>query len=268
MVSTLVRFLNQIIIKNKTIHLNMKYIITIFALLFTTCIIAQTNFVTKGKISFERRVSQFKINESDNVDDNIWMEEMKKVMTKTPSDFYTLNFTEQQSYYKLDKENTDNKYMFGVLKPVESNYVLQNFAEAKTTMLRTVFENDYQLVDSIKQYEWKITGEVRDIIGFECKKAITKICDSVIVVAFYTDQIPVKAGPENFNGLPGMILGLAVPRLAATWFATKLEIDNEPIPSVSNKGKKVKWTDINKELSKGLKEWGKEGHSMAWLTNL
>lgn len=246
----------------------MKYIITIFSLLFTNYIFAQTNFITKGKITFERRVSQFKINESDNADDNIWMSEMKKVMTKTPSDIYTLQFSEQQTYYKLAKENTDNKYMFGVLKPNENNFVLQNLVESKTNMLRTVFENDYQLQDSIKQYEWKMTGEVRDIIGFECKKAITKICDSVIVVAFYTDQIPVKAGPENFNGLPGMILGLAVPRLAATWFATKLELDNEPIPTFPNKGKKVKWTDINKELSKGLKEWGKEGHSIAWLTNL
>ena len=246
----------------------MKYIITLFTLCLTTTIMAQTNFITKGKISFERRVSQFKMNESENEEDNIWMAEMKKVMTKTPADFFTLNFTEKQSYYKLEKENPDNKYMFGVLKPNENNYVLQDLVDGKTFMSRAVFENEYQLADSIKQYEWKLTGEVREIIGFECKKAITKICDSVVVVAFYTDQIPVKAGPENFNGLPGMILGLAVPRLAATWFATKIELNNDPIPTFPNKGKKVKWLDINNELSKGLKQWGKEGHSIAWLTNL
>ena len=246
----------------------MKYIITLFTLCLTTTIMAQTNFITKGKISFERRVSQFKMNESENEEDNIWMAEMKKVMTKTPADFFTLNFTEKQSYYKLEKENPDNKYMFGVLKPNENNYVLQDLVDGKTFMSRAVFENEYQLADSIKQYEWKLTGEVREIIGFECKKAITKICDSVVVVAFYTDQIPVKVGPENFNGLPGMILGLAVPRLAATWFATKIELNNDPIPTFPNKGKKVKWLDINNELSKGLKQWGKEGHSIAWLTNL
>lgn len=246
----------------------MKYIITLIALCLTTTIMAQTNFITKGKISFERRVSQFKMNESDNEEDNIWMVEMKKVMTKTPADFFTLNFSEHQSYYKLEKENPDNKYMFGVLKPNENNYVMQDLSQGKTYMSRAVFENDYQLADSIKQYEWKLTGEVRDIIGFECKKAITKICDSVVVVAFYTDQIPVKAGPENFNGLPGMILGLAVPRLAATWFATKIELNNDPIPVLPNKGKKVKWVDVNNELSKGLKQWGREGHSIAWLTNL
>jgi GLPGLI family protein len=246
----------------------MKYIIILITLCITNSVFAQTNFITKGKISFERRVSQFKINESETEDDNIWMAEMKKVMTKTPSDIYTLNFTEQQSYYKLAKENSDNKYMFGVLKPIENNYVLQDLVQGKTTMTRAVFENEYQLEDSIRQYEWKLTGEVRDIIGFECKKAVTKICDSVVVVAFYTDQIPVKSGPENFNGLPGMILGLAVPRLAATWFATKIELVNDPIPVISSKGKKVKWGNINKELAKGLRDWGKQGHSIAWLTNL
>ncbi|MEY2646158.1 MAG: hypothetical protein RL158_134, partial [Bacteroidota bacterium] len=70
----------------------MKYIITICFLLFTTCVFSQANFITKGKITFERRVSQFKINESDNEEDNIWMVEMKKLMTKTPSDIYTLQF--------------------------------------------------------------------------------------------------------------------------------------------------------------------------------
>ena len=243
----------------------MKYIITIFSLLFTNYIFAQTNFITKGKITFERRVSQFKINESDNADDNIWMAEMKKVMTKTPSDIYTLQFNEQQTYYKLAKENTDNKYMFGVLKPNENNFVLQNLVESKTNMLRTVFENDYQLQDSIKQYEWKITGEVRDIIGFECKKAITKICDSVVVVAFYTDQIMVKGGPESFNGLPGMILGLAIPRLSETIYATRLELLNPVIPApVQGKSKVVKRTQISTDLKKGLEQWGKFGKVINW----
>ena len=48
--------------------------------------------------------------------------------------------------------------------------------------------------------------------------------DSVYVIAFYTDQITTTGGPESFNGLPGMILGVAIPRINTTWFATKLEL--------------------------------------------
>ncbi|MGL1507608.1 GLPGLI family protein, partial [Vibrio parahaemolyticus] len=72
---------------------------------------------------------------------------------------------------------------------------------------REVYERTYLVQDSVRQLDWRITDETRDIAGFECRKAVTKICDSVYIVAFYTDQIPVSAGPESFGGLPGMILG-------------------------------------------------------------
>ena len=117
-----------------------------------------------------------------------------------------------------------------------------------------------------------MVGELRaktDAPMMECKKALTKINDSVVVVAFYTDQIIVKGGPENFNGLPGMILGLAVPRLSLTLFATKLELTS-PIMNVRLplKPKYVKHSQILQDVEKGLKTWGKEAKAIAWVTNL
>ena len=96
------------------------------------------------------------------------------------------------------------------------------------------------------------------------------ICDSVYVVAFYTDEIAVTGGPESFNGLPGMILGLAIPRLATTWFATKVElIDPKPTDfAIPARGKKI--TDINLQslLQKSLKDWGKQGQRNIWWVML
>jgi GLPGLI family protein len=244
--------------------------IFLIVILFSSFIAAgQAIFISEGKITYERRISQFNINKQDNEEVKFWEEEMKKVMSKVLVDQYTLEFTPMLSNYHLSKENTDNKYMYDNLKPNESNFVLQNFTTNSTLMIRNVFETAYSLSDSIKKFEWKITGEVREIAGFECKKAITKICDSVVVVAFYTDQITVKGGPENFNGLPGMILGLAIPRLASTWFATKVESTPVTITKPANKSKKVVlWADINKELTKGIKNWGKEAATYMWIANL
>jgi GLPGLI family protein len=66
-------------------------------------------------------------------------------------------------------------------------------------------------------------GEYREIAGYNCRKAATIVMDSVYIIAFYTDEIPVSAGPESFNGLPGMILGIVIPRMNLTYFATKVE---------------------------------------------
>ena len=90
------------------------------------------------------------------------------------------------------------------------------------------------------------------------------------MVAFYTDQIPVSAGPESFGGLPGMILGLAVPRLNTTWFATKLELVTPTANelNVKQKGKQIGRTQLTTELSKALKDWGKEGARKMWVAQL
>ena len=117
------------------------------------------------------------------------------------------------------------------------------------------------LSDSTKTIKWKLEPETRTIAGFECKKAITKICDSVVVVAFYTDQIITPGGPESFYGLPGMILGLVIPRLYTTWFATKFESINTAdeakiIPPA--KGKKATSKDMIDKVADVVKNWGEK----------
>ncbi|MBU3744770.1 MAG: GLPGLI family protein, partial [Sediminibacterium sp.] len=196
----------------------MKQLLLFICISISLLSYGQTNFLSQGKITYERRISQFNINQQEDGEENFWNEEMKKLMSKVLVDEFTLEFSPEKSFFKSGKENSANKYMWGLelLKPNDKNVVYQDFSQQNTIMTRTIFEKNYFLSDSIKKFEWKITGEVRDIAGFECKKAVSKICDSVVVVAFYTDQITTPGGPENFNGLPGMILGLAIPRLAST----------------------------------------------------
>ena len=105
---------------------------------------------------------------------------------------------------------------------------------------------------------------------FRSKKAVARICDSVYVVAFYTDEILVNGGPESFSGLPGMILGIAIPRLYTTWFATKVQLE-EPVESefvITGKGKKINQKEMETTLQKAIKDWGKEGQKNVWWVTL
>ena len=244
----------------------------LISFLFITQSVKAQQFINAGKLTFERKVAQITLMENlyeNGGDDNFWLVEMKKVYPRIVTDSYTLEFNNNTTLFKVEKENSDNKYMLTGLKPSDQNYVYQDFNQNMTTMSKGLFENEYLVKDSLRQFQWKITGEVRDIAGFECKKALTKINDSVVVVAFYTDQIMVKGGPENFNGLPGMILGLAVPRLSLTLFATKLELTSTPLNvKLPSKPKFVKHSQILQDVEKGLKTWGKDAKAIAWISNL
>lgn len=77
--------------------------------------------------------------------------------------------------------------------------------------------------DSLLHVKWKITNEYRNIAGYDCRRANGVTLDSVYVVAFYTDQIPLSAGPGTVHGLPGMILGLVVPEQHFNIYATDVK---------------------------------------------
>ena len=87
---------------------------------------------------------------------------------------------------------------------------------------KNVYDDLYLVKDSLRKIDWKITDETREIAGYECRRANAIVLDSVYVVAYYTIQIPFSGGPESFTGLPGTILGLALPHENMTWFATKV----------------------------------------------
>ncbi len=172
--------------------------------------------------------------------------------------------------YKPGKETENPMKMFGGA-PAAENVVLTDFETNKVMAAKLVYEQKFMVDDSIRKIQWKITDEIRTIANYKCHKAVGKICDSVYVVAFYTEDIMVSGGPEMFGGLPGMILELAVPRLYTTWVATKVEIDTPPAADFvlpAGKGKKVTQKEMYLALQSGLKDWGKYAQRNIWWSML
>ena len=131
-------------------------------------------------------------------------------------------------------------------------------------MQKPVFEETFLVDDSLAKINWKITADTRLIAGFECRKAVGIIHDTIAIFAFYTDELLIQGGPESIHGLPGMILGMGVPRLHTTWFATKVEVANVNMNSVipATKGKKVNYKTMIESIDKVLKNWGSYGKNM------
>lgn len=248
---------------------NMKNILLIALTGMVFSASAQTQFITSGRIEYEKRLNQHKGIE-EQAENSSWMQMMLKAYPKLINDVYELRFDANKSVYKLVKENNENKYLMWGTKPLSTDGVVQDLQTKTVSTQREVFENTYIIKDSLRNLDWRITDEIREIAGFECRKAVTKICDSVYVVAFYTDQIAVSSGPESFGGLPGMILGLAIPRLYTTWFATKLELVEPTSVQLSpdQKGKKVNWDQLYKELKPAFKRWGNEADKRLWIVSL
>ncbi len=71
-------------------------------------------------------------------------------------------------------------------------------------------------------------------------------------------KLSSTGGPESFNGLPGMILGLALPHEHITWFATKVYTDDisDAQLTAPTKGKKTNSKELLNTLQDFMKDWG------------
>lgn len=233
----------------------------LYLLLFSVLSGYSQQFITKGRIEFERKTNQHAFLDENNP----WDNQAKRNLPKFLTYYFNLDFDNTRLLYKAgrDADVKQNKY-WGVFEG--DNIIATNLATNTAITQKSIFSDTYLITDSIRKIDWKISTEVRKIAGFDCRKAVGKVMDSIIVIAFYTDEILPSGGPESFAGLPGMILGVAVPKMHTTWYATKLELTGigEAQLATPTRGKKVVATDFKKQLKDLLKNWGEEGIRMQW----
>ena len=212
-------------------------------------------FLSQGKIEFEKKLNQFAQIEGDDT----WSELQKKTLSQFKTTYFDMLFTRTKTLYKPGRDGTGSTMGWFSEMPAQENVIYSDLDQEKSVSQKKVFEQLFLVQDSVRKIRWKLTDETRTIAGFSCRRANAIIMDSIYVVAFYTDEILTSGGPESFNGLPGMILGVALPHQHVTWFATKVEAVNVTDAQLAppQKGKKTDNAGLKETVSVALKDWGK-----------
>lgn len=239
----------------------------ILSFLLTT-IVARAQYTTTGKIEYERKINVYA--QMAEMENNTWFEKLKSQIPKFSSTYFDLIFDTARSIYKPGKEVEGSAFkMFGG-GPATENVVYTDFNAQKVTANKKVYEQKFLVQDSVRKIDWVVKDEIRTIANYKCHKAVSIICDSVYVVAFYTEDIVVSGGPEMFGGLPGMIMELAIPRLHTTWVADKVDLiaPAETDFVIPEKGKKVTEKELFEIVQASFKDWGKMAPRNIWWTVL
>lgn len=191
----------------------------IAALLFTITSKAQ-QFIDKAVIEYEVNTNLKKTMSNDS-----WDEMMKENLSDLKISYFTYTFADNKSIYKFNRWSPKTRIPKHEKDADEENTWYLDFTSGKMNMQKQIVGTNFLIVDSIPDIEWRITNEHREIAGYNCRKAVGKIMDDVYVFAFYTDDITISGGPCSINGLPGMILGVTIPRLYTSFIATKIDLE-------------------------------------------
>jgi len=209
-------------------------------------------FIDKAVIEFEVKTSIKKTLSNDS-----WADMLKDNMSEFKTAYYNYTFSNNKSVYKFDRWDAKTKIPTWFKEGDEENVWYFDFNTDQLNMKKQVQGTDFIIADSIQAIKWKLTNESRLIAGFNCRKAVGQIMDSVYVFAFYTDEITIPGGPCTVSGLPGMILGLTIPRLYTSYIATKVTLNNVKESDIKPVASKKPYTYASLQLliTEKTKEW-------------
>lgn len=234
----------------------MKMIISKYIFLFCFVLINSIHLfsqISYGKITFERRTNLYKkFKYYDNVKE--WLNETDK----NKIDLFELHFNDTSSYFGPKESNLVERLEWATSK----NIVYQNYKQNSRLTVKSIWGEKFTVIDSIRQFKWKITDSKRTICGYQCRKAIWQANDSTRIYAWYCNEISSNVGPESFTGLPGAILGLATEDGGVVYFAKSVEVikpETITLTPKKSKNKQYKTAELKAQLEKeyGKEKWGK-----------
>lgn len=143
----------------------------------------------------------------------------------------------------------------------QANFYFNNEQSLRVTQ-REFFGKYYLINDSIRMQPWKLTDETRTIHGYTCRSAsFTDEQRHQKIVAWYTDKLRARLGPESFNTLPGTVLHVDINDGERIITAEKIEFvpltKDELI--VPQKGTKVTEAEFAKIVADAQKRMGGQG---------
>ena len=273
----------------------MKKIQLVLGLLITltTVTTSATAQMKEGKISYERKINMHR---------NLPDPQMKSMVPEFRTDKFELIFNESVSLFRsvVDDEAPDpfanagggggGGMRMAFRMPTANTYT--DLAKQTQYEERAFFEKEFLIIDSLKQYKWKLSEETKTIAKQLCKKATTMITSPQMrmrvsigggnntdttantprapketeLVVWYAENIPVSFGPDNYSGLPGVIMEIDQDNGATVTTAVEVSAKYPKKELVApTKGDKMNRAQFQENMQKLMQDMQRGGGGMGGM---
>ena len=253
----------------------MKFKLFLFAGLFTLGSLTTSAFAQglTGR-AYYKSSSQIKIAMDSTKMAPEQMAEIQAQLKKQMERDYILSFTQTESNWKQAESlgggpaTASSGGMTMVINTGSQDRVLyKNLADQTFQREEDMMGKEFLVKDTLETAEWELTGESKKIGNYTAQKATyTRVIDSqrfstgmtemenvkdtITVTAWFTPEIPVSHGPENYFGLPGLIL--EVQNQGRTLICEKIELNPSADPVKIEQPKRGKV--VNREEFRAMQE--------------
>ncbi|MBZ9629696.1 GLPGLI family protein [Salegentibacter sp. LM13S] len=100
---------------------------------------------------------------------------------------------------RMDEYNQMTDFKYTIFKDYQDNKII---------LAEKVFQYELKYKQDLKQIDWEIQPEKKEILGFSVQKA-TGTFAGRNYIAWFAPDLPFSDGPYKFSGLPGLILEIS-----------------------------------------------------------
>jgi GLPGLI family protein len=207
------------------------------------------------------------------------MAQIQASLKKQMEQNYILSFNQTESTWKKEESlgggpatASAGGAVFMVATGGEGSTLYKNIADQSFLEEQDMMGKAYLVKDMLEPVEWVLSEETKKVGNYTVQKAsYTRIVDSkrfstgmtemenvkdtLQVTVWFTPEIPVSHGPENFFGLPGLIL--EVQNQGRTLICEKIELNPSANPVVierPSKGKEITQAEFRTVQEEGMKQ--------------
>jgi GLPGLI family protein len=207
------------------------------------------------------------------------IEQLKKPQQRQFTLLFDNHLSKFQAVEKVENDIPKEGIVIRVEKGNSFGYKIKNIKEGWYIELTDIFSKEFTIKDDLEKINWTITDETKNIGDYLCIKATRNIPVNEeerekyqedlenynkkgtglfkpiepkerVIIAWFTPQIPIGHGPEEFYGLPGLILEVKDKNI--TYLASKIQLN--PKDKISIKMPNIKKAITKKEFDKIQKD--------------
>lgn len=237
----------------------MKKLISILILLNGALVLFAQNLEVKYSAVLRQELS-----EEDKkflLEDNEYGREQIRMNEEPDPATYILLISDKESSFnyqeKISNEQDEDKPVI-VHAPAGFGTTYKNLEDHTIRQDFSVYGKKYFSVDPVKEFNWNISKEKKELLGFEVRKA-TAEDDDFIYTVWYAPKINNSTGPSNFWGLPGLILDAEQKHKMAPvtikYYAESLQqLKSAPKLTIPDKGEQIKADDVHRLFDEANKQ--------------
>lgn len=177
-----------------------------------------------------------------------------------------LLFTENATLYEESKSTgSDMPMQHGegmMIRMVGSgeNKIFTDLTTGRVTEQKDFMNRIFIVEKDLPDTKWKITGNQKVILGYQCMEAFTIDSAGVKIVVWFAPTFGVKGGPAMLNNLPGMVLEADINGGSRTYVAVAVEpaAPEDLKLEKPDDGKKVTEEEYSAIVEEKMKEMGVE----------